>query len=175
MPEPDLNKVSTPKKRNERTKAKFFEDADKLIAKIEALKAIARDIKGQCPKPVNKNDGATHISVANLSYVTRADNYARFIEQYDSLSIDTNEEMYMPSTHRAKLDALRGATSERNRRRSQIKHLRRTTRQTSLHRRRQPDERLYFRQKLYQIEIQNNRRTIQKHRQNPLRPTVAVA
>lgn len=176
---------SAPKKRNERTEAKFFEDADKVIQEAErlgaaydppnavaeiaklkakrdaalaartanqateaaeeqtrnrrenlfkplnkdvtslvqyaksagrapneiaALESIARDIKGTRARPINPGDGGNHVSVANLSYVTRADNYAEFIEQYDALAIETDEAMYQPATHRAKLTALRAAT-----------------------------------------------------------------
>ena len=182
MPETDENAVPTPptKKRNERTEAKFFEDADKLIAEaeslgaayappndiaklvnlkakrtvnqandaaeetkrngrenlfkplnsdvtslveytksagkptneVDALKSIARDIKGTRAKLIDPNAGGNQISVSNLSYVTRTDNYARFIEQYDSLAITTTEDMYKAATHRAKLDALREATAD---------------------------------------------------------------
>ncbi len=188
MPETDGNAVPTPpKKRNERTEAKFFEDADKLIAEavklgadydppnniaklvnlqakraataaqrtvnqateaaeetkrnarenlfktlnsdvtslveyaksagmppneMDALKSIAREIKGTRAKSIKPDDGKTHISVANLSYVTRTDNYARFIEQYDTLAIPTGEVFYKTSTHRAKLDALRQSTAD---------------------------------------------------------------
>lgn len=188
MPETNGNAVPTPpKKRNERTEAKFFEDADKLIAEaqrlgagydppndsaklvnliakrdealaqrtvsqandaaeettrntrenlfkplnsdvsslveytksagkpqneIDALKSIARDIKGTRAKPIDPNNPGNTISVANLSYVTRTDNYSRFIEQYDSLAIPTGEAIYKTSTHRAKLDAYRQANTD---------------------------------------------------------------
>lgn len=188
MPETDGNAVPTPpKKRNERTEAKFFEDADKLIAEAErlgadyappndiaklvnlqakraataaqrtvnqateaaeetkrnvredlfktlnsdvtslveyaksagmpqnemdALKSIAREIKGTRAKPIDPNAGGNTISVSNLSYVTRTDNYARFIEQYDTLAIPTTEDMYKAGIHRAKLETLRQATAD---------------------------------------------------------------
>lgn len=190
MPETNGNETPVsqpaPKKRNERTEAKFFEDVDKIIAEAErlgaeysppnaiagldalktkrtaaladraanqtseaaeeqarnnrenlfkplnsditslvayvrsagksaneiaALQTIARDIKGIRAKKIDPNDGENHISVANLSYVTRADNYGEFIEQYDALAITTDEDMYKAATHRAKHAALGQATA----------------------------------------------------------------
>lgn len=89
----------------------YAKSAGKAENEVAALKSIARDIKGERAKPLDPNDNATHISVANLSYVTRADNYARFIEQYDALSITTAEDFYKAATHRAKLAALRTANT----------------------------------------------------------------
>lgn len=187
------NQANTTKKRNERTEAKFFEDADRVIAQasdlgaeynppreiaevanlkakrdataaartahqanlaaeeskrnqrenlykslngdvtkltdyakaagmsgneIEALKAVSRDIKGRRASSARSNTSGENggennrVSVANLSYVTRADNYARFIEQYDALNIATDEDMYKAATHRAKLAALRQASGD---------------------------------------------------------------
>ncbi len=186
MPE-DPEVPTPPKKRNERTEAKFLEDADNLIAEaeregteynppnpiaklvnikakrdavllkrtenqadaaaeetkrnnrenlykplnsdvssliaytksagvpandLEALQTIARTIKGKRAAPIEPNDGASHISVAHLSYVTRADNYSRLIEQYDSLGIPTNEDKYKAETYRARLAALRQANAD---------------------------------------------------------------
>lgn len=190
MPETNGNEnpVSqpAPKKRNERTEAKFFEDVEKIIAEAErlgdeynppnpiaainslkskrdaalaartanqaneaaeeqarnarenlfkplgtdttslvqyaksagraeneiaALQSIARDIKGGRAKSIDPADGGNHISVSNMSYVTRADNYSEFIEQYAALGIETNENMYKAATHRAKLTALRAANT----------------------------------------------------------------
>lgn len=191
MPETNgnANPVSqpAPKKRNERTEAKFFEDADKIIAEAErlgadydppnqiaelvnlkakradalaaraanqtneaaeeqsrnarenlykplsgdvtslvgyaksagravneiaALQTIARDVKGGRAKPIDPAAGGGNtVSVSNMSYVTRADNYAEFIEQYDALGIQTGENMYKAATHRAKLTALRAANT----------------------------------------------------------------
>lgn len=82
---------------------------------IEALKAISRDIKGQRAEAVKPNasgESGKNISVANLSYATRADNYSRLIEQYDALNVETTEDIYKASTHRARLDALRQANTE---------------------------------------------------------------
>lgn len=184
------NQATTTKKRNERTEAKFFEDAERVIAQaddlgadyspprdiakainlkakyasataartahqanlaaeeskrnqrenlykslngdvtklvdyakaagkpaneIEALKAISRDIKGQRAEAVKPNasgEGGKNISVANLSYATRADNYSRFIEQYAALNIETTEDMYKTATHRAKLAERRQANTD---------------------------------------------------------------
>lgn len=181
---PEEPEVPTlPKKRNERTEAKFLEDADKVIAEavregaeynppndiaklanlqakstatlaqrtvnqsnnaaeetdrnqrenlykvlngdvrslvdytkstgkpqneIDALVSIAREIRGG--RAGEKGEGS--ISVSHLSYATRADNYGRFIEQYDSLAITATEEMYKAETHRAKLAALRQSTAD---------------------------------------------------------------
>lgn len=183
---PEEPEVPTPpKKRNERTEAKFLEDAEKLIAEavregaeynppnpfaaldklqakrdvvlaqrtanqandateetkrnlrenlykvlngdvrslvdytkssgkpqndIDALVSIAREIRGGRATPVK--EGSSSISVSHLSYVSRADNYARFIEQYDSLAIATTEDMYKAATHRAKLAALQQSTAD---------------------------------------------------------------
>ncbi len=89
----------------------YAESAGKPENEIEALKSIARDIKGQRAKPVDPTDGKKQISVANLSYASIADNYARFIEQYDALKIETNEDFYKPETHRAKLENIRAANA----------------------------------------------------------------
>ena len=78
---------------------------------LAALATVARNVKGARAETINPNDGKTHISVANLSYVTRADNYARFIEQYETLALPTTEEQFEPATHRAKQTALAAANS----------------------------------------------------------------
>lgn len=82
---------------------------------IEALKAISRDIKGQRAEAVKPNasgESGKNISVANLSFVTRDDNFSRFIEQYDALAIPTTEDMYKASTYRAKLAERRQANTD---------------------------------------------------------------
>lgn len=79
---------------------------------IAALQSIARDVKGGRAKPIDPESGGNHISVSHLSYATRADNYAQFIEQYDALAIPTTEDMYKPATHRAKLTALRQSNTD---------------------------------------------------------------
>lgn len=79
---------------------------------LAALQAISRDVKGIRANPIAPNDGVQHISVANLSYVSRADNYAQFIEQYDTLQIPTTEDQFKVATHRTKLDALRQSTND---------------------------------------------------------------
>jgi hypothetical protein len=89
----------------------YAKSAGKEANEIAALQSIAREIKGTRATPIDPNDTAPHISVSNLSYVTRADNYARFIEQYDALDIETDEDFYKPATHRAKLDAYRAANN----------------------------------------------------------------
>ncbi len=84
----------------------YAKSAGKAENEIAALESIARDIKGGRAKPVDPNGGAQHISTANLSFASRADNYAEFIEQYDALGIVTKEEKYKTATHRAKQTAL---------------------------------------------------------------------
>jgi len=79
---------------------------------IDALNSIAREIGGGRAKPIGDGGTGGNISVAHLSYASRADNYSRFIEQYASLGITTTEEMYKAETHRAKLTALQQATAD---------------------------------------------------------------
>lgn len=181
---PEEPEVPTPpKKRNERTEAKFLEDADKVIAEavrlgaaydapnpiasfanlkakrdgvlaqrtvnqannaaeetvrntrenlfkplqkdvrslvdyakssgkpqndLAALNTIARELAGR--RAGQKGEGS--ISVSQLSYVSRTDNYSRFIEQYDSLGIATGEDFYKAATHRTKLTAMRQSTTD---------------------------------------------------------------
>lgn len=64
---PEVNNVPAPQ--IEHTKS-----AGKPDNEIEALKAISRDIKGQRAKVIKLDDGATHISVSNLSYVSSITN-----------------------------------------------------------------------------------------------------
>ncbi len=89
----------------------YAKSAGKAENEIAALQSIARDVKGERAKPIDPNDGQAHISVANLSYVTRADNYSRFIEQYDALEIPTTEDQFKAATHRTKQAALAAATN----------------------------------------------------------------
>lgn len=78
---------------------------------LAALQSIARDVKGTRAKAIDPTDGRQHISVSNLSYVTRADNYAQLIEQYDTLDIPTTEDRFKAATHRAKHAALVAANN----------------------------------------------------------------
>ena len=89
----------------------YVKSAGKAENEIAALRSIGRDIKGARATAIDPTGGNRHISVANLSYVTRADNYARFIEQYDALGIATGEDIYKASTHRDKLAALQQANN----------------------------------------------------------------
>lgn len=89
----------------------YAKSAGKAENEIDALKSIARLIKGGRAAPVDPNSKAPQISTSNLSYVTRADNYARFIEQYDTLAIETTEDFYKTATHRAKQAALAAANN----------------------------------------------------------------
>jgi hypothetical protein len=89
----------------------YAKAAGKADNEIAALQAIARDIRGGRAKPLDPNDNTPNISVANLSYATRADNYAQFIEQYDALGIETEEDFYKTATHRAKQTALAAANN----------------------------------------------------------------
>jgi hypothetical protein len=89
----------------------YAKSAGRAENEIAALQSIARDIKGERAKTVDPADGGNNISVSNMSYVTRADNYAEFIEQYAVLNITTNEERYKPVTYRNKLTAMRDANN----------------------------------------------------------------
>ncbi|MET0752201.1 MAG: hypothetical protein ABWZ66_02460 [Pyrinomonadaceae bacterium] len=90
----------------------YAKSAGKKPNEIAALESIARDVKGIRAEAVDRNDGNQHISVANLAYVSRADNYARFIEQYDALGIVTEEDFYKASTHRDKTAAYQAANNK---------------------------------------------------------------
>lgn len=83
--------------------------AGRAANEIAALRTIARRIKGTRAVAIDPNRTADTISVSHLSYASRADNYAQFIEQYESLNIETDEEMYKVSHHRARLKALQDA------------------------------------------------------------------
>jgi hypothetical protein len=74
---------------------------------IDALNAIARDISG---KRAGER-GAGSVSVSQLSFASLADNYSRFIAQYESLGIPTTEDFYKVSTHRDKIAAMRAANA----------------------------------------------------------------
>lgn len=89
----------------------YAKSAGRAPNEIAALQSIARDIKGERAESVKPDDGKNHISVSNQSYVTRADKYAEFIEQYDALNIPTNEDRYKAATRRAELAALRAANT----------------------------------------------------------------
>ena len=87
----------------------YAESAGKQPNEIAALRSIARRIKGSRAVAVDPNNTADTISVSHLSYASRADNYAQFIEQYEALNIETDEEIYKVSWHRARLQALQDA------------------------------------------------------------------
>jgi hypothetical protein len=90
----------------------YAKAAGKAENEIAALQAIARAIRGGRAAPLDPNNKeASSISVSNLSYVTRADNYAQFIEQYDALGIETTEDFYKAAAHRAKQAALAAANT----------------------------------------------------------------
>ncbi len=89
----------------------YAKSAGKAENEIAALQSIARDIQGKRAKPVDPADGGNRNSVSNMSYASRADNYAEFIEQYAALNIPTKEDKYKPATHRAALTARRDANN----------------------------------------------------------------
>lgn len=179
----DNEAPETPRRRvNERTEAKFFEDADKVYAEAENLgsaylppndiaelvhlsrkrtaaraartanqsdiadeesarnrrqnlyKSLAKEVTSSINYAVSagasKNDiealrsisrsltgtragrrGANSVSVSNKSYASQADNYARFIEQYEALNIPTTEDKFKVETHRARLQELLDANA----------------------------------------------------------------
>jgi hypothetical protein len=80
----------------------YAKAAGKKENEIAALETLARKIKGVRAKAIDENDGGNHISVSNCAYVSRADNYAQFVEAYAALEIETDEEFYEAETHRAK-------------------------------------------------------------------------
>ena len=85
----------------------YAKSAGKEPNEVAALQSIARDVRGTRAKAIDLTDGKQHISVANLSYASRTDNYAQFIEQFDTLVIKTDEDFYKAATHRTKHAALR--------------------------------------------------------------------
>jgi len=89
----------------------YAKSAGKKPNEIAALESIARKIKGIRAETIDENDGNRHISVSNRAYVSRADNYAEFIEQYDALAIPTTEDFYKAATHRTKLAAYQAANN----------------------------------------------------------------
>lgn len=89
----------------------YAKSAGKKPNEIAALESIARKIKGIRAEAIDENDGNRHISVSNRAYVSRADNYAEFIEQYDALAIPTTEDFYKAATHRTKLAAYQAANN----------------------------------------------------------------
>lgn len=89
----------------------YAKSAGKAENEIAALQSIARAIRDGRAEPIDPHSKATHVSTANLSYVTRADNFAQFIEQYDALGIETKEAFYKAATHRAKQTALTTANN----------------------------------------------------------------
>lgn len=89
----------------------YAKSSGKPKNELDALGSIAREIRGARAKPIEEGGAGRNISVANLSFASRADNYSRFIEQYDSLGITTTEDMYQATTHRAKLTAMREANA----------------------------------------------------------------
>ena len=107
----DRENLFKPLNRDVTSLVAYAKSAGKELNAVAALASIARDVKGGRAKAVDKNDGKQHISVSNMSYASRTDNYAQFIEQYDTLNIKTNEDFFKTATHRAKLSAQRDATN----------------------------------------------------------------
>lgn len=89
----------------------FARSARKKENEIAALESIARKIKGARAEAIEEDDTNNHISVSNRAYASRADNYARFVEQYAALEIETTDEFYQPETHRTKAAAYQEANN----------------------------------------------------------------
>lgn len=89
----------------------YAKSAGKKPNEIAALESISRKIKGIRAEAIDENDGNRHISVSNRAYVSRTDNYAQFIEQYEALNIPATDDFYKVSTHRAKLVAYQAANN----------------------------------------------------------------
>lgn len=90
----------------------FASSAGKKANEIAALETISRKIKGIRAETIEEDDTNRHVSVSNRAYVSRADNYARFVEQYAALEIATEDEFYQPGTHRAKAAAYQTANNK---------------------------------------------------------------
>jgi hypothetical protein len=89
----------------------YAKSAGKRANEIAALESIARKIKGVRAESIEETNGNRHVSVSNRAYVSRTDNYAQFIEQYDALGINTNEDFFKAATDRTKLTAYQTANS----------------------------------------------------------------
>jgi hypothetical protein len=89
----------------------YAKSAGKRENEIAALRSIANKIKGIRAEAIAEDDANRHISVSNRAYVTRADNYARFVEAYAALEIDTTDDFYKAETHRAKAAAYQTANN----------------------------------------------------------------
>lgn len=87
----------------------YAKSAGKAANEVAALETIAREIKGTRAEAIDPNDGQTHISVSNRAYVSRTDNFGRFVEAYDALAIPTTEDFFKAGTQRAKLAAYQTA------------------------------------------------------------------
>ncbi|MGC2237813.1 MAG: hypothetical protein WA584_16735 [Pyrinomonadaceae bacterium] len=80
----------------------YAKSAGKKENEIAALESISNKIKGVRAETIAEDDTNRHISVSNRAYVSRADNYSRFVEAYDALEIETSEDFYKADTHRDK-------------------------------------------------------------------------
>lgn len=89
----------------------FAKSAGKKPNEIAALETISRKIKGVRAEDIKEDDTNRHVSVSNRAYVSRADNYARLVEQYAALEIETTDEFYQPATHRNKSAAYQTANN----------------------------------------------------------------
>ena len=69
---------------------------------VEALRSISRSLTGTRAGRRGENS----VSVSNKSYAGQADNYARFIEQYETLNLPETDDKFKVSTHRARLQQL---------------------------------------------------------------------
>lgn len=81
--------------------------AGKSRAEIADLRTISRRLTGSRAGRVTEKS----ISVSRMSFVSRADNFAQFVELYDAFNIATTEEQYKSSTQRARLQEIRNANS----------------------------------------------------------------
>lgn len=89
----------------------YAKSAGKKENELAALETISRKIKGARAEAIEEGDTTAHISVSNRAYVSRADNYGRFVEAYDALAIPTTEDFYKADTQRAKTAAYQTANN----------------------------------------------------------------
>ena len=69
---------------------------------VEALRSISRSLTGTRAGRREANS----VSVSNKSYASQADNYTRFIEQYETLNLPETDDKFKVATHRARLQEL---------------------------------------------------------------------
>lgn len=85
----------------------YVKSAGRPANEVAALRSLGNEIKGIRASPT----GGNSISSANTSYASKADKFALFIEQYESLNLPTTEAEFTVETHRNLLAALRASNT----------------------------------------------------------------